>query len=58
MGLILGVAKISNIFGGMPDIFFGETTDAVSEPMYQEKMRVPPGPLDPKSSTLLLSMKQ
>ena len=47
-GNIFGAAKFQ-IFWGMPDIpdFFvgggGETVDAGSKPMYEEKLRVPPG---------------
>ena len=39
MGIFLGIAKISNIFWGMPDVpdIFCLTVDAVSKPMYEEK---------------------
>ena len=55
MEIFLGIAKISNIFGVMPDIFFfggGGTVDAGSEPTYEEKMRVPPPP-PPQASKYL-----
>ena len=35
-------SQISNIFCGMPDIFFRLTVDAGSRPTCEEKLRVPP----------------
>ena len=44
MGVFFGLLKIQIFFGVLeiPDIFWGCTVDAGSEPTYTEKMRVPP----------------
>ena len=45
MGDILGGLLKFQIFWGVleiPDIFWGWTVDAGPEPMYEEKMKVPP----------------
>ena len=41
-----GLLKSQIFFGGLeiPDIFWGRTVDAGSEPTYAEKIRVPPPP--------------
>ena len=45
MGYFLGLVKFHIFFGVLeiPDIFFGRTVDAGSEPTSEEKVRVPPG---------------
>ena len=42
MGIYFGKAKIQKYFGGMPDIFWGQSVDAWAESRLQGKMRVPP----------------
>ena len=46
LGYFLGLLKIQIFFGVLeiPDIFWGCTVDAGSEPSYTEKNRVPPPP--------------
>ena len=46
IGIFLGLLKIKMFFGVLkiPDIFWGWTVDAGSEPTYAEKIRVPPPP--------------
>ena len=53
-GDILGVAKISNKFWGMPDIpdIFLLTVDAASKPTYEEKNKSTPPPGIPPLPTL------
>ena len=43
IGIFFGIAKISNIFGGMPDIqdFILVNSRCESKPTYEEKVRVP-----------------
>ena len=43
MGILFGLLKFKTCFWGyadIPDIFFGWTVDAGSEPRYKEKLRV------------------